>query len=251
MCYATGRPDLQALGQGGDNQTQLYHQVSPLPLSQIGVPAELQIRPAAMLNLAVQVHPQEQLLKSHHAFGQVAGSHLWQPAWTRKVVYPVRDPREVACSARDHFGHESWEYTLKFMRHEGCTIGGGMRPLHHILTSWSKHVKGWTGDTGEIDVHVVRYEDLHADPYGEFYDVLDFILDEEIEEDRLVTAVDSCEFDRLQELENDHGFPEQSPAQDEFFRSGQTAGWKEELPTEVARQIEEDHGEVMEDLGYL
>lgn len=251
MCYATGRPDLQALGKGGDNQPMLYHQVSPIPLTQMGVPAEMQIRPAAMLNLAVRIHPQEQLLKSHHAFGQVAGSHLWQPAWTRKVVYPVRDPREVCCSANDHFGHDTYQETAEFMNHEGTTIGGGEKPLHHLITSWSHHVKSWSSGTGDIDVYIVRYEDLKQNPVDEFYDVLDFVLDEKVVEDKVEKAVQSCEFDRLQEIEDEHGFPEQSPQQEKFFRSGQTDGWKEELPTEVADKIIEDHGEMMEEMGYL
>jgi hypothetical protein len=35
------------------------------------------------------------------------------------------------------------------------------------------------------------------------------------------------------------------------FRSGETEEWKGEVPVGVARTIEEDHGTVMEALGYL
>lgn len=258
MIYATGRPDMQALGKGGDMQVKHYHPPSPFPLRQIGLPVEMQIRPTAMLNLALDVHPQTHLLKSHHAFGEVAGIHLWQPGWTRKVINPVRDPREVCCSVKDHFGHDTYMDSAEFMAREGATIGGRQRPLHHFLSSWSSHVEGWLEASDALDVLTVRYEDLHDQVYGGsqvdvsgFYDIMDFILDEDVNEERLGNAVRKSRFNRLQEIEKDTGFPEQSPQHDQFFRSGRIDGWREELPSDVARKIEDDHGGMMKRLNYL
>ena len=47
------------------------------------------------------------------------------------------------------------------------------------------------------------------------------------------------------------GFPGAPDDAAPFFRSGQAEGWKDELPTDVARKIEDDHREMMDALGYL
>jgi hypothetical protein len=120
-----------------------------------------------------------------------------------------------------------------------------------VIGSWSEHVRSWR--EGEVDICFVRYEDLHARPYEEFGRILDCVLGD-VDGDRLEAAVDACAFDRLQGLEEAddvEDFPEKSEKADCFFRSGKTDGWKDELPAELARKIEEDHGEMMEKLGYL
>jgi hypothetical protein len=101
---------------------------------------------------------------------------------------------------------------------------------------------------------MTRYEDLHDDPHKEFRRILEHVLGE-VEQERLEAAVDACAFDRLQSLEEAEDvadFPEASDqAEENFFRSGQTDGWKEELPSDLATKIEDDHGELMEEFGYL
>jgi hypothetical protein len=101
---------------------------------------------------------------------------------------------------------------------------------------------------------MTRYEDLHDDPYGEFERILGHVL-QDVEQERLEAAVGACEFDRLQSLEEADDvadFPEASEqAEEGFFRSGQTDGWKDELPSDLTHKIEDDHGEMMEEFGYL
>jgi len=168
-CYSTGRPELSALGRAGDMAVAPHHNASPIPLHQLGLAGEAQVRYAAMLDLAGQMHS-------------------WQ------------DAQE------------------------------------------------------DVDVYITRYEDLHDNPYPEFRRILEHVLGE-VEQDRLEAAVDACAFDRLQSLEEAEDvadFPEASEQADEgFFRSGQTDGWKDELPCDLAEKIEEDHGEMMEQFGYL
>jgi len=250
ICYSTGRADLSALGRMGDLCVQDYHDVSPVPLSQLGLPAQAQIRPAAMLNLAFSLGgKQEHAIKSHHAFLSIEGVPLWHPSFVDRVVNPVRDPREICCSAKEHFGFESYEETAKFMAKEGQCIGGGDRPIHHVIGSWAQHVNSW--QTAPLDVMTVKYEDLKADPLAMFEKIFGFLLDEEVDRYRVEEAVKATDFDHLKELEDEHGFPEKSDQADRFFRSGKTDGWKEELPTGVARTLEDEFGKTMEGLGYL
>jgi hypothetical protein len=252
-CYSTGRPELSALGRAGDMAVAPHHNASPIPLHQLGLPGEVQVRYAAMLDLAGQVQGKGHLLKSHHAFCEIGGVHLWSPRWVRKVVYVVRDPREVCCSAANHFGLDL-EESAEFLGQSGNVIGGERRPLHHVIGSWSEHVRSWRDAQEDVDVYMTRYEDLHDDPYGEFGRILEHVLGE-VEQERLEAAVDACEFDRLQSLEEDEDvgdFPEASQqAEQGFFRSGQTDGWKDELPSDLAEKIENDHGKIMSKFGYL
>lgn len=248
--YSQGNPDLFGLGRTGDMQVKHHHDVSPVPLTHLGMAAEAQIRPAAMLALAMQTQGQKTLAKSHHACSVIDGIPLWQDRWMGKVVYVVRDPRDICCSGAEHFGLSHAEMA-EMMATEDMTIGGAQRPLHHYLDRWDQHVEGWINarDQGQ-EVYVVRYENLLADDMEVFTNLFSWLL-EEVDDAALEQAIKDCRFDRLQELETEQGFPEKSDEADRFFRKGQAGGWKDELSTDVARDLEEEFGETMEALEYL
>lgn len=248
--YSVGRPDLQGLGRAGDLTLRHYHNVAPLPISQMGLAGEIQLRPAAMFDLAVELHPQDQLVKSHNACVSYQGIDLWHPRWTETVLYIVRDPRDVACSVADHMGLTHSE-AVEFMNDD--RVIGEPEGLHHFLTTWSTHVDSWLAATEQDfwNVYPIRYEDMQESPVDVFRDAIDAVISEEVDEDRLREAVEKCEFDRLQRLEEEHGFPEQSAEHDRFFRKGESGGWRDELDGDLARKIVDDHGEMMERLDYV
>ncbi len=232
--------------------TKYYHQaVSPYPLSDLNFSAEARLRPAAMLLLQRELEETTTqrpiLAKSHHLNGDVDGIDLWNPAWTDRVVNPVRDPREICCSFAAHMGN-SLEKAAEQMNEEKFTIGGDANP-HHLLGTWSQHVQGWLSAT-DMPVHTVRYEDMKANPVGEFYDIFDFLNAPNLTVERVEKAVEKTRFERLKKKEEEHEFPESTKHQDNFFRSGKTDGWKGELPVRLVRKIERDHGDMMNALGY-
>ena len=112
------------------------------------------------------------------------------------------------------------------------------------ISSWSRHVRSWTSKNGVV---VVRYEDLKADPAQQFTRILEG-LRIKLNKPRLNKAIRLCEISRLRKQEARVGFIENG-LQDKFF--GQGKGWQQELTGKQARRIEEDHGEVMKELGYL
>ncbi|WP_251924377.1 sulfotransferase domain-containing protein [Salinibacter ruber] len=235
-----------------DVETRHYQAVSPVPLQDVDFGTEVRLRPAAMLLLEQTASRLTDrapfLIQSHHIHASVNDIPLWHPDWTDRIINPVRDPREVCCSQAAHFGN-SYEETARIMSESRARTGPGESPdVRWLIGSWSAHIRGWLSADG-FSVHTVRYEDLNADPLGEFYDILDFLGVSNLSMDAVRDAIETTQFDRLQEAEAEHGFPEAGDKQ--FFRSGETDGWKEELPVEVARTIERDHGEVMEALGYL
>jgi hypothetical protein len=96
---------------------------------------------------------------------------------------------------------------------------------------------------------LVRYEDLLRDAEGEFHRVLDF-LGLPWEQQRVQEALRLSSFERLQEEEQRRGFLERPSSSPVFFRAGKAGSWREQLPTELARQIVADHGAVMAKFGY-
>ena len=64
-------------------------------------------------------------------------------------------------------------------------------------------------------------------------------------------AIKRTSWDRLRRQEEAAGFKERPRADRMFFRRGMAHGWIDELPSELARRIEHDHGEVMQRFGYL
>lgn len=225
-----------------------FQSVCPIPVGKLTPDAEAMLRPAAMLVLSRKIDGPV-LVKSHHACMDINGMHLWMPQWTGKVVNPIRDPRDVCCSATDHFGFDSYMDSAEFMNRRDANIGGNGK-LHHFLGTWDDHVGSWLRNKN-LDVHPIRYRDLKTDPVVEFTRILEFLDIADIPQDRVEFAVEAVDFDHMQEVEDEHGFPETSPHQDRFFRKGQVGGWEEELPAEVAQKIEADHGEMMDHLGFF
>ena len=238
----------------GDLTLYPYQSVSPFPLSEIGtLSTEARLRPAAMLVLSREARqsPSDDLVlvKSHHSRCAVNGISLWNPAWVDRVVNPVRDPREVCCSFADHLG-KSYKETAELMSDPNGQIGGDEDTLHHVLTTWSGHVRSWI-EYEEVPVHTVRYEYMKTDPVEAFYGIFEFLDAPDLSKERVRQAVEKTQFEKLKEAEEKREFTESTDHQDNFFRSGELDGWKDELPFDLARKIEEDHGEVMEALGYL
>jgi len=188
-------------------------------------------------------------MKTHNYRGEDCGYPLISVEATRAVIYILRDPRDVALSAADHYGVPVAE-TIKTMNKES-TIGNATpgHVVHEVHSSWSIHVKSWT-EHRQGKLHVVRYEDLLADPYGEFGKIARK-LGITTEEARIRRAVGHASFDTLQGMERDRGFDERSEYSEKFFRSGRSGGWKEALTPGQAKRIERDHGEQMKRFGYL
>jgi hypothetical protein len=237
-----------------DIATKHYQSVSPLPVLDLDFATQVRLRPAALLLLAQDASfladRKPFLIQSHHINAQINDIALWHPDWVDRVVNPVRDPREVCCSQAAHFGI-SYAKSAQLMADPNARTGPGDSPdLLWFTSTWSAHARSWL-DVDEFPVHTVRYEDLKANPVGEFYNIFSFLGVSDLSVEAVEGAVEKTRFDRLQEAEAEQGAPGTAPDQEQFFRSGKTDGWKDELPTDVARKIEEDHGEVMEALGYL
>lgn len=226
----------------------LYGAVSPVPVEKMTWGQQVQCRGAALYHIAAERLEDPMILKSHNAYGAFAGVPLFSPQWTRKVVYVVRDPRDVLPSFAHHHGYEMGK-AAEVMAETSARLPGLDRGAQHI-SSWSQHVLSWVQARETLDVLFVRYEDMHEDTARELTRIVDHLGYVDAVEPELVDyAVEAASFDRQKQKEQEEGFPEASD-EGEFFRKGEAGGWREEVPPELVEKIERDHGKAMQALGY-
>jgi Sulfotransferase domain len=103
--------------------------------------------------------------------------------------------------------------------------------------------RGWQRP---FPVHMVRYEDIQADPNAAFAALAGF-LGLPSEPERIAAAI---EVSRLKAQERDAGFIEKPDAAAVFFREGSVDGWRRALTPEQAARLVAAHGDVMRRLGY-
>ena len=188
-------------------------------------------------------------MKTHSYLGEDRGHPIFSMKATFGAVYLIRDPRDVAISAADHFGC-SIDKMIDMMndpyaqteRLEGTII-------HELVSTWSNHVESWT-KWNHPGILPLRYEDLLSDPVHQFGRLARHFG---IAKDRkrIEKAVTFSSFKQLQKLEAEHGFIEKSEHSERFFRSGRSGGWQDKLTPQQVERIERDHAVQMKRFGYL
>jgi hypothetical protein len=182
------------------------------------------------------------VLKSHECF---------MPRY-RKVIYIVRDPRDVAVSY--------YHYNLKKrLLPPDCSIEQ-YAPLFIAdeldmrCGPWGDHVMSWMNMRESRDKFLLlRYEDMQANTVAELRRVAEFFSIDPTPE-RLNRAVQFSSADRLRELEKkeskDWVFTKGMRQDIPFIRAAKSGGWQSALPPKVVAQIETAWGDTMERLGY-
>jgi hypothetical protein len=192
------------------------------------------------------------LVKVHDAYTRNADGVplLAGSAGAAGAIVIVRDPRAVAPSLASHLG-VGIDAAIDFMADLDASFCQGRRSqplqLRQKLAGWSGHVESWL-DQRDLPVHLVRYEDLRADPVCVFAAALAF-AGRKVEDDRIERAVRLADFANLRAQEQAKGFRE-AGRQPAFFRRGEAEGWRAELSLAQVARIERDHARVMARLGY-
>ena len=170
-----------------------------------------------------------------------------------RVVYIVRDPRDVALSSIHHFA-KPIEVMVGDMNDPDFGVGysahGLSNNVQQHISTWSRHVESWL-DATALSVHLVRYEDMMRQPERTFAASVEF-LGLKHNPDEIARAIHAVSFQSLAAQEVRAGFREISVRADApFFRRGKTGSWRDELSPILAEQIVYDHGPVMRRVGYL
>ena len=158
--------------------------------------------------------PGHRVIKSHPKFNP----------FYRKVIYLVRDPRDVMVSYY-------W-----FQKNQGSfdeSLSKLIRSPLFGISAWCRHVQGWIEKTpASVSIDFVRYEDLKTDP-GNLLTRLYKLLGYTIPDDILAKCIGLSSFENMKKLEKfynyggDMRFPNF-----EFMRKGQAGGYTSELSKE-------------------
>jgi hypothetical protein len=221
---------------------------------------------------ALKKLPRPRVIKSHECF---------DPRY-RRVIYIVRDPRDVALSAYhydrkgknipDDFPVETYVST-RFMKtdeyfgdwggHAGSWLVNSKNVFQlsrlkneflGTIGSWGENTMSWLGARGhDREFLLVRYEDLLEDTQREMTRISEF-LGLYASRERIARAIELSTADNMRKLEDQQSntwvTTRTSRKDIPFVRSATSGQWKEGLPPASVLEIEEAWGPVMQLLGY-
>jgi hypothetical protein len=186
--------------------------------------------------------PRPRVIKSHECF---------DPRYKR-IVYIVRDPRDVAVS-NYYWELKKGSFPDGFPMQDFVPRWMDSRYWPR-LGCWSDHVTSWLSTRlNHPDFVMIRYEDLIAHTQRELARVAR-LLQIDPTSDRLGRAVELSSAERMRQLENREGgkwLQTKYTRQDEpFVRKASSGGWKAVLPSESVVLIESTWEPLMRELGY-
>ena len=188
-------------------------------------------------------------IKTHNGLVVDRGHSTINFAVTAGAIYVVRNPLDIAISYAHHSG-SSIDDAIERMSLSGAETDGSDIAVYEVHGSWSQHVLSWTRKPHHA-LHVVRYEDMLADPQTAFAAMAQH-LHLASSRRNLARAIERSSFARLQAQEREKGFRERPPNADQsFFRAGRAGQWKEVLTTVQIDRIVRDHSVQMQRFGYL
>jgi Sulfotransferase domain len=216
--------------------------------------------------------PRPRVIKSHECF---------DPRY-RRVIYIVRDPRDVALSAY-HYDRKGRNIpdsypvasyiTTRFMKtdeyfgtwgeHAGSWLVNS-RNIFQItrlndrymgtVASWGENVMSWLGARGhDREFLLVRYEDLLENTLDQIHRIAEF-LGLNATAQQIVQAIERSSVENMKRLEahesNKWVTTRDSRKDIPFVRSARSGQWRKELPPASITEIESAWGPVMQLLGY-
>ena len=184
--------------------------------------------------------PRPRLIKTHEYF---------EPRY-RKVIYVVRDPRDIAVSLynfRRKYRSVDDSYPIEKYIAERFLPGD-------LDVSWGEHVGSWLGTRmNQPGFLLVRYEDLLQDPTRELCRVASF-LGIAASTETLSRAIERSSANRLRHLEkveHEAWVTTKGKRADVPFIAEAVAGtWKQKLPEPSVALIESAWGHLMNSVGY-
>ena len=200
-----------------------------------------------------------QFWKTHSSFVKMDGYSFTDLNNTLGVIYIVRDPRDVVISYAHH-NNQTIEQTLK-MINQNYILGAEIKDSIPVyLGSWSYNYNSWKVFKNINKYLLIKYEELILNDEKYFEKILLFIknmskMDFDISEKKIKKVLEEIKFEKLKKLEKEKGFHE-SKKDDKgntinFFRSGKTKQWKNNLDLKTKNMIEEVCQKEMKELGYI
>ena len=203
-------------------------------------------------------------IKTHHVNCKIDNFKFTDDTNSIGVIYIVRDPRNVACSVKNHFSLENFEEVKEFIFREhnwlGIITNKKLKPLDNkiptLISSWKTNYLSWKNKTKNY--LLIKYEDLIKDPHTEFSKISKYLenhLNTKFDQKKIKRAIETCSFKNLQNLEMEGKFEESTIDKNNksvrFFHLGPDSDWKKILDKKIADEITAKFEPEMKELGYL
>jgi hypothetical protein len=194
-------------------------------------------------NLALKRTPRPRIIKTHQYF-----DHRY-----RRMIYIVRDPRDVALSYYDFqrkYRQICDDYPLE--TYVDDFVSGKL--ISADWGTWGENVASWLYTRcGSSSFLLIRYEDMIADTVRELARIARH-LKIEASPERIQNAVERSSADRMREMEkqqeNDWVATKKHRKDIPFVRVARAGGWRAQLPQTCVARIEAAWGDLMTKLGY-
>ena len=197
----------------------------------------------AMSSRYMKTVPRPRMIKSHEYF---------DPRY-RKVLYIVRDPRDVVLSYYDFSRkYRQIDDSYPLDAYVGDFVNGRLTSAD--WGTWGENVASWISTrSGRPEFLLLRYEDMQRDTASELARAARFLGIDPAPE-RLAAAIDRSSADRMRGMEKTQGdqwVATKNRRSDIPFVRTATAGlWKEKLSSKSVMEIESAWGSLMNALGY-
>jgi Sulfotransferase domain len=202
--------------------------------------------------------------KAHH---QLAELQIDPNDRNNRVVYVLRDPRDIAISGAHYFefvrfprlaglfrrvrrGDKLYRHTLypllvrqdyRLERMTEALLDGSEAVHPWCRVSWSEHWRPYE----RAGVPLVRYEDLLASPEEQSSRILGYLGIERTPE-AIATAVQNQSFERKKEIFLRRG----ETGRAKFLRVGKSGQWREKLPSHLQARFAQELGDLLAARGY-
>lgn len=190
----------------------------------------------------LRAFPRPRVIKSHECF---------DPRY-KKIIYIVRDPRDVLVSY--------YEFQLKRrVIGDDCSLEEFLprfmeSAIEPKTGSWRDHVLSWTATRdGQKNFLLLRYEEMLANTQTEATKIASF-LGLRSDPESIRRAVDLSSADRMRKLEKEESgqwsATRKTRRDKPFVRNAAAGGWKSILSEQCVAKIEAAWGDVMRSVGY-
>ncbi len=202
------------------------------------------------------------LLKTHNALGSINNNQFTDEQNTCGSIYIIRDPRNVITSIKNYYEID-YEEAFKFMTNEKNILSEKIEDKYvnfNFLSSWNIHYKTWI-ENQLFPTLLVKYEDLEDNALLTLEKIINFINLKsnsnfiKFDKEKANNSIKNCDFKILKKNEEENGFPESNLGQKtgkriKFFNQGEANNWREILPKDVLKKINNIFSEDLKKLNY-
>ena len=154
------------------------------------------------------------IVKTHHALVDDRGFPSINFGVTSGAIYVVRNPLDIAISFAHHMD-EDVDVAIEHMARKGYETNVTEKSVYEIYGTWSEHVESWTRRPHRA-IHVMRYEDMLAEPKTTFEKLTRFLLMSPSAA-QLDRAIELSSFKRLQRTGSCTRLPREARQSGEIF----------------------------------